>query len=156
VWVTTVTGPGRPTLVQAAVEASGGRTYYAFDPERGALRVVTSGGPGGSGGAGGSGGRGGHAEKDTQQGRGGRGGNGACGGRGGDAGDVVLHVDPSARPFLDRIHVESDGGAGGDGGYGGSGGKGSPEGRDGRGGCGGASGRAGSQRTDEEAVAPLW
>lgn len=156
VWVTTVAAPGRPTLVQAAVEGSRGRTYCAFDPERGALTVVTGGGAGGEGGAGGSGGRGGHAEKDTRQGRGGRGGNGACGGHGGDAGSVVLHVDPGARPLLDRIRILSEGGPGGDGGHGGSGGKGSPDGRDGRVGCDGLSGSNGDLRTVEEAVTPLW
>jgi hypothetical protein len=155
-WVTTVTGPESATLVQAAVQSEGKRSYYAFDPTRGTLTVDTSGGAGGVGGGGGNGGDGGKASGDVKRGRGGDGGNADCGGDGASGGDVLLHVDPRARPYLDRVLVHSQGGDSGGGGTGGSGGKGSPRGRDGRGGCGGEGGHGGHQQTVNETVEPLW
>jgi hypothetical protein len=155
-WVTTVVGPGQKTLVQAAVSGDGGRSYYAFDPTHGTLTIDASGGAGGAGGAGGDGGDGGKASKDVKQGRGGDGGKGDCGGHGGDGGDVWLHVDPSARPYLERVVVHTHGGDGGDGGQGGSGGKGDPRGRKGKGAKGGEAGDSGHLQTAYETVAPLW
>ena len=154
-WVTTVVGPGQKTLVQVVVEADTARSYYAFEPTHGRLTLRTTGGEGGKGGAGGDGGDGGNASKDgtTKQGSGGNGGWGLRWER--DGGDVTLHVDPSARPYLDRIVINADGGDSG-GGDGGSGGKGSPRGRSGKGGCGGEGGHGGHTETVNETVAPLW
>jgi len=156
-WVTTVVGPGHTTLVQAAVQREGKiRLYYAFDPTRGSLTIDASGGPGGKGGNGGNGGNGGKASADVKEGRGGHGGDGDCGGQGGDGGDVLLHVDPRAQPYLDRVVIKNDGGDGGNGGDGGDGGSGSPHGRSGKGGCAGDPGSGGHYSTLIGTVAPLW
>lgn len=156
VWVTGVVGPGERTLVQAAVRGEGETSYYAFDPATGKLTVSTVGGAGGAGGPGGAGGDAAKATEDEKPGHGGDGGRGGCGSYGGNGGDVRLHVDPSARPYLDRILVSLDGGDGGSGGQGGSGGRGSLRGRGGKGGCAGEAGRSGHLQTINEPVAPLW
>jgi hypothetical protein len=155
-WVTTVVGPGQTTLVQAAIQSEGERSYYAFDALRGSLTIDASGGKGGTGGYGGTGGDGGKASADVKAGRGGNGGNGYCGSDGGDGGDVLLHFDPRAGAYLNRIVIQNPGGDGGDGGDGGAGGYGSRRGHGGEGGCPGDSGHDGRQNTVTETVAPLW
>ena len=155
-WITVVEGPDQRTLVQAAVDDGSGRSYFAFNPEGGTLVIDARGGPGGTGGAGGNGGRGGHAAKDVRQGHGGDGGDGACGGDGGDGGAVLVHLDPSAEAYADRVEIDTDGGDGGAGGSSGSGGRGSPWGRTGAAGCGGRAGHSGRKDVRHEPVEPLW
>jgi hypothetical protein len=104
---------GAHPLLQVSVSAAGKRRLYLVDPQGGALSVKADGGPGGSGGNGGRGGRGGSGGMGTPNGNSGHdGSDGRSGfdGSPGKGGAITVTYDPQVRPFINIIHVSSQGG----------------------------------------------
>jgi hypothetical protein len=104
---------GAHPLLQVSVSAAGKRRLYLVDPQGGALSVKADGGPGGSGGKGGRGGRGGSGGMGTPNGNSGHdGSDGRSGfdGSPGKGGAITVTYDPQVRPFINIIHVSSQGG----------------------------------------------
>jgi hypothetical protein len=106
--------PGGGTLIEAAVQAKGGKeTFYLIDPNGGSLSVSADGGRGGSGGKGGSAGRGGSGGSGSPSGMSGHDGmSGRDGsdGRAGRAGEITVIYDPAVASYLNVIHLSNSGG----------------------------------------------
>jgi len=88
--------------------SDGLKKYYQVKAGKGNILLNNRGGAGGKGGDGGNGGDGTN------------GGDGGDGNDGGNGGVIILHIDPSAKPYEQTIKTDVSGGKGGAGGYGGS------------------------------------
>jgi hypothetical protein len=120
--ITRVRAPLRGDVLQVEVvsrESTPRIGFYAVDVDAGTLTIDARGGAGGDGGRGGDGGDGATGTDSTHPGRGGDGGLGADGGNGGRGAHVVVHVDPSAEVWLQRVVIDNRGGNGGMAGTGG-------------------------------------
>ena len=105
-----------PTALLQIRAASGDRELlFLVDPNGGKLSLDANGGPGGSGGRGGRGGSGGSGGIGTPSGMpglSGQDGRSGWSGPGGAAGKIVVSVDPSAEPYLDRVVFSNKSGDG--------------------------------------------
>ena len=141
-------------FVQVKVVANGKEFFYKYNAAGGGITIYSNGGSGGDGGRGGNGGSGGwggggYSGTGGNGGKGGNGGNGGDGGDGANGGTLTLHIDPSAKQYLESIKLVNAGGRGGSGGRegnagsGGSAGSGDKHGQRGQRGNKGNSGDAG-------------
>jgi hypothetical protein len=105
---------GSHPLLQAGVSAAGHKErFYLVDPQGGTLMVKSDGGDGGPGGKGGRGGRGGSGGIGTPNGSNGSDGSSGRDGNDGQAGrggSITVTYDPSAKPFLNALHLSNAGG----------------------------------------------
>jgi hypothetical protein len=105
--------PGNQPLLQVEVSAPGHQRFYLVDPQGGSLTIAADGGRGGSGGRGGRGGQGGSGGVGTPNGSNGN--NGTDGANGfdgapGRGGSIRVAYDPSAKPYLNLIHLSNKNG----------------------------------------------
>jgi hypothetical protein len=113
VWITL--RAGHPSLLQIRATGSDRDLLFLVDPNGGKLSLDANGGPGGSGGRGGSGGAGGSGGMGVPSGSSGLSGHdGRNGGDGpgGVAGKILVSVDPTAEPYLDRFIFSNKSGNG--------------------------------------------
>jgi hypothetical protein len=106
---------GAHPLLQVRAASTDSEQLFLVDPNGGTLAIDANGGNGGSGGAGGRGGPGGLGGIGTPNGSNGL--SGHDGRRGWDgtdgaAGNILVSVDPSAKPFLDRFTFSNKSGHG--------------------------------------------
>jgi hypothetical protein len=102
-------------LLQARVSGNGADRYFLIDPDKGSLTVSSDGGragSGGRGGRGGAGGAGGSGSPPGSPGLAGMDGRRGWDGRPGAAGKIIATVDPSAQPYLARLHLLTHDGGG--------------------------------------------
>jgi hypothetical protein len=108
-WLTVRPG-AKPMLQARLITDDAVEILYLIDPLGGSLTIATNGGKGGTGGRGGNGGapgRGGNGDPMGRDGQAGSPGTPGRDGRPGMPGEIHLAVDPSAVPYLDRIHFSN-------------------------------------------------
>jgi hypothetical protein len=113
IWVT-LRSMSQP-LLQARVSNGGKDQYFLIDPQQGSLTVTSDGGragSGGRGGAGGAGGAGGSGNPSGSYGMSGMDGRNGWDGLPGPAGHITATIDPTAEPYLARLHLSTHDGSG--------------------------------------------
>jgi hypothetical protein len=109
-WVTLQPGP--TPLIQVRAVGSSHEQFFLIDPNGGSLSIDTDGGAGGRGGRGGTGGRGGSGgigSPSGSSGNSGRDGQDGQPGSDGAPGKIIVTIDPSAQPYLNRLHFSNRG-----------------------------------------------
>jgi hypothetical protein len=109
-WVTLQPGP--TPLIQIRAVGSSHEQYFLIDPNGGSLSIDADGGAAGRGGRGGKGGRGGSGGIGSPSGSSGNNGlDGQAGHPGSDGtpGKFIVTIDPSAQPYLNRLHFSNRG-----------------------------------------------
>lgn len=109
-WVTLQPGP--IPLIQVRAVGSSHEQYFLIDPNGGSLSIDANGGAGGRGGRGGKGGRGGSGGIGSPSGSSGNSGfDGQDGHPGSDGapGKIIVTIDPSVQPYLNRLHFSNHG-----------------------------------------------